>query len=146
MKKSELKQIIREEIGKLINEATTEFEFDPTKYAKGIIKVKEDEDFLNGRPVGKNYKFSNTSYPNLTLKVSRWKEGKEPNNYTAYLSIPGTKDTAMSMVNQLNANLKLAGSIRNNDGTSSFQFNRYDMSAKELMNLLKSFRTIAPNN
>jgi len=36
-----LEQIIREEIIRILKEATTKFEFDPTLYSNGNIKVKE---------------------------------------------------------------------------------------------------------
>lgn len=144
MKKSELQQIIREEISKVINEATTEFEFDPTVYAKGNIKVKEGEDFLYGRVVGKNYTFNNIKVsPNLTLKVSRWKEGKEPNNYAVYFSVPGVFD---ELYNPISSKLKSSGKIVNSNKTSYLQYSRYDLSKNELMSLLKLFTSITPNN
>jgi hypothetical protein len=144
MKKSELQQIIKEEISKILKEATTEFEFDPTAYSKGNIKVKEGEDYLYGKVVGKNYTFSNIKVsPNLTLKVSRWKEGKEPNNYTVYFSVPGEFD---ELYNPISSKLKPSGKIANNNNTSSLQYSRYDLSKSELMSLLKLFTSITPSN
>jgi len=144
MKASELRQIIREEIGKVLNEATTEFEFDPSIYAKGNIKVKEGDDYMYGRVVGKNYTFSNTKVsPNLRLKVSRWKEGKEPNNYAAFFSVPSE---FVELYNPISSKLKLSGKIVNSNNTSFIQYSRFDLSKNELMSLLKLFASITPNN
>ena len=144
MKKLELRQIIKEEIGKVLKEATTEFEFDPSIYAKGDIKVKEGEDYMHGRVVGKNYTFNNIKVsPNLTLKVSRWKEGKEPNNYIVYFSVPSEFD---KLYKPLSSKLKLSGTISNSNNTSSTQYSQYDLSKNELMSLLKLFTSITPIN
>jgi hypothetical protein len=144
MKKSELRQIIKEEIGKVLKEATTEFEFDPSIYAKGDIKVKEGEDYMYGRVVGKNYTFNNIKVsPNLTLKVFRFKEGKEPNNYTAHISVPSEFD---KLYKPLSSKLKLSSTISNSNNTSSTQYSQYDLSKNELISLLKLFTSITPNN
>ena len=144
MKKSELKQIIKEEIGKVLNEATTEFEFDPSIYAKDDIKVKEGDDYMYGRVVGKNYTFSNTKVsPNLSLKVFRWKEGKEPNNYAVYFSVPADYD---KLYNSISSKLKPSGKIVNSNNTSFLQYSRLDLSKNELMSLLKLFTSITPSN
>ena len=144
MKKSELRQIIKEEIGKVLNEATSEFEFDPSIYAKGDIKVKEGEDYMYGRVVGKNYTFNNIKVsPNLTLKVFRWKEGKEPNNYAVHFSVPSEFD---KLYKPLSSKLELSGTISNSNNTSSTQYSQYDLSKNELISLLKLFTSITPNN
>lgn len=143
MKKSELQQIIKEEVSKILSEASTEFEFDPTIYASGDVKVKEGEDFLYGRVVGKNYTFTKAKLPNARLKISRWKEGKEPNNYEAYLSVP---DEFSSLFTTISTHLKRSGKIANSTGTSSTQYSRLDLSKDELMKLLKLFKLITPNN
>jgi hypothetical protein len=144
MKKSELQKLIREEVRKVLKEATTEFEFDPSIYAKGDIKVKEGEDYMYGRVVGKNYTFNNIKVsPNLTLKVFRWKEGKEPNNYTAHLSVPSEFD---KLYKPLSSKLELSGTISNSNNTSSTQYSQYDLSKNELISLLKLFTSITPNN
>ena len=143
MKKSELRQVIREEISRALNEATTEFEFDPSIYAKGNIKVKEGEDYIYGNVVGKNYTFNNIKVsPNLTLNVSRWKEGKEPNNYKVFFSVPSEFD---KLYKPLSSKLKLSGTIANSNNTSSTQYNQFDLSKNELMSLLKLFTSITPN-
>ena len=144
MKTVYLKNIIREEIRKVLKEATTEFEFDPSIYAKGNIKVKEGEDYMYGRVVGKNYTFNNIKVStNLTLKVSRWKEGREPNNYTVYFSVPSEFD---KLYKPLSSKLKLSGTISNSNNTSSTQYSQYDLSKNELISLLKLFTSISPNN
>lgn len=139
MKKSELIQIIREEISKILSEASTEFEFDPTIYASGDVKVKEGEDFLYGRVVGKNYTFTKAKLPNAGLKISRWKEGKEPNNYAAYLSVP---DEFSSLFTTISTRLKRSGKIANSTGTSSTQYSRLDLTKNELVRILDLFKTI----
>lgn len=144
MKKSELKSLIREEIKNIVKEATTEFEFDPSIYAKGDVKVKEGEDYMYGRVVGKNYTFNNIKVsPNLTLKVSRWKEGKEPNNYAVYFSVPSEFDESYK---ELSSKLKLSGTINSKYNTLSLQYSKFDLSKNELMSLLKLFTSITPNN
>jgi hypothetical protein len=128
-------------INESLNEATTEFDFDPTTYAKGGITVVQGEDYLYGRVVGKNYTFSNKT-KDVTLKVSRWKEGKEPNNYTAYLSVIGNSDKANKIANGLGVDLKSSGSIWNSNNTSSFQFSSHELSQKDLEKLLTNFRKL----
>lgn len=124
-----------------LNEATTEFDFDPTAYAKGGATVVQGDDYLYGRVVGKNYTFTNKT-KDITLKVSRWKEGKAPNNYTAYLSVIGSSDKANKIVSDLGGNLESSGSINNSNGTSSLQFSNHELSQKDLENLLTNFTKI----
>jgi|694.fasta_scaffold96461_2 hypothetical protein len=144
MKKSEFSQIIKEILTEVLNEATTEFEFNPTIYAKGNIKVKEGDDYLNGKVVGKNYTFFNTEVsPNPTLKVSRWKEGKEPNNYTVYFSVPSEFAESYK---PLSLKLKSSGKIVSSNNTSSEQYSRFNLSKNELMSLLELFASITPNS
>ena len=144
MKKSEFSQIIKEILTEVLNEATTKFEFNPTIYAKGNIKVKEGDDYLNGKVVGKNYTFFNTKVsPNLTLNVSRWKEGIEPNNYVVYLSVPSE---FAELYKPLSLKLKSSGKIVSSNNTSSEQYSRFNLSKNELMSLLKLFTSITPRN
>jgi hypothetical protein len=143
MKKSELRQLIKEELSKVLKEATTEFEFDPTIYAKGNIKVEEGEDYLYGRVVGKNYTFRNIKVsPNLKLKISRWKEGKEPNNYVVYFSLPSEFS---ELYNPISSKLKLSGKVISNNNTQFIQYDKYHLSKNELISLLKLFSSIEPN-
>ena len=135
--------MIKEILNEVLNEATTEFEFNPTIYAKGNIKVKEGNDYLYGRVVGKNYTFFNTKVsPNLTLKVFRWKEGKEPNNYAMYFSVP---TEFAELYKPLSSKLKLSGKIASSNNTSSAQYSRLDLSKNELVSLLRLFTSITPN-
>ena len=121
-----------------LNEATTEFEFDPTRYAKNGVTVVQDEDYFRGRAVGKNYKFtSKNKESNLT--VSRWYEGKAPDNYIAYLIVSGDKDKGTKTANELDPALKPSGSTQSSNGVSTFSFSRFDMSQKELEKLLTNF-------
>lgn len=121
-----------------LNEATTEFDFDPTSYAKGGATVVQGDDYLYGRVVGKNYTFTNKT-KDATLKISRWKEGKAPNNYMAYLSVIGSSDKAKKIADSLGVNLESSGSINNSNNTSSYQFSNYELSQKDLEKILTNF-------
>ncbi len=121
-----------------LNEATTEFEFDPMRYAKKGVTVVQDEDYFKGRVVGKNYKFTNKT-KDVSLKISRWYEGKAPDNYIAYLIVSNDKDEAKKIANDLDPALKPSSSTRNSNGTSSFSFSRFEMSQKDLEKLLINF-------
>jgi hypothetical protein len=125
-----------------LNEATTEFDFDPTKDSKGSINVAVGEDFLYGRVVGKNYTYTNTKAKNVTLKVSRWKEGKAPNNYIAYLHVAGTFDEGRKIAAEISSDFKQTGTVANSNGTSSISFNIYDMSQKELENVIQKYKSL----
>ena len=121
-----------------INEATTEFDFDPTSYAKGGVTVEQGEDYFHGRVVGKNYTFINKT-KDATLKVSRWKEGKAPNNYMAYLIVKGSSDKAKKFADNLGVNLKTSGAIHNSNNTSSYSFSNFELSQKDLEKLIANF-------
>lgn len=134
-------QTFEEFLNESINEATTEFDFDPTVYAKGAVTVIQGEDYLYGRVVGKNYTFTNKT-KDVTLKVSRWKEGKAPNNYMAYLSVIGDSDKAKKIINALGVDLDSSGSISNSNGSASLQFSSYELSQKEMEKILNNFKKI----
>jgi hypothetical protein len=125
-----------------INEATTEFDFDPTKDSRGPIKVEVGEDFLYGRVVGKNYTYKNTKAPDVKLNVSRWKEGKAPNNYIAFLNVVGTFDEGKKIAASISTDFKQSGTVSNSNGTSSISFSIFDMSQRDLENVIKKFKTL----
>lgn len=112
------------------------------KYEKGgdvgAIKIEEGEDFLRGRVVGKNYRYTNDKIPNLSLKVGIFHEGKSPNNHYAYLSVPNNTDA--SIISNL---LNTVGSISNSNGSYSKQFSRYDLSENEMKKITKDFKKIS---
>ena len=121
-----------------LNEATTEFDFDPKIYAKKGVTMVQDDDYFRGRVVGKNYKFTNKT-KDVSLKISRWYEGKAPDNYIAYLIVLGDIDKAKKIASDLDPNFKQSGSINSNKGTSSFSFSRFEISQKELEKILSNF-------
>jgi hypothetical protein len=125
-----------------INEATTEFDFDPTKDSKGPISVTVDEDWLYGRVVGKNYTYTNTKAKNVTLKVSRWREGKAPNNYIAYLHVAGDFEEGKKIAASISPDFKQTGTIANSNGTSSISFDIFHMSLRDLENVIKKYKSL----
>lgn len=131
--------ILRHLFNEMVTEATTKFDFDPTTYASGNVKVEEGYEFLYGRVVGKRYVFSNTTIsPNLKFEISRWSEGNEPNNYKVHMSVP---EKFSKMYKPITSQLKLASRI-DNTNTSSLQYSRFNLSKNELISLLKLFVSI----
>ena len=101
-------------------------------------EVKEGEDYLYGRVVGKNYTYTNNKIPNFSLKVGIFKEGKSPNNHYAYLSVPNNVDASI-LTNLLNK----SGSINNSNNSYSNQFSRYDLSEDEVKTIINHFTKIS---
>jgi predicted ABC-type ATPase len=104
----------------------------------GGVGIKEGEDYLYGRVVGKNYTYTNNKIPNFSLKVGIFKEGKSPNNHYAYLSVPNNVDASI-LTNLLNK----SGSINNSNNSYSNQFSRYDLSEDEVKTIINHFTKIS---
>ena len=104
----------------------------------GGVEIKEGEDYLYGRVVGKNYTYTNNKIPNFSLKIGIFKEGKSPNNHYAYLSVPNNVDASI-LSNLLNK----SGSINNSNNSYSNQFSRYDLSEDEVKTIINHFTKIS---
>jgi translation initiation factor 2 beta subunit (eIF-2beta)/eIF-5 len=104
----------------------------------GGVGIKEGEDYLYGRVVGKNYTYTNNKIPNFSLKIGIFKEGKSPNNHYAYLSVPNNVDASI-LTNLLNK----SGSINNSNNSYSNQFSRYDLSEDEVKTIINHFTKIS---
>lgn len=135
-------QTYEEFLNESLNEATTEFDFDPVKDSKGSISVEVGEDFLYGRVVGKNYTYRNTKAKDVTLKVSRWKEGKAPNNYIAFLNVSGTFDEGRKIAAGISSDFKQTGTISNSNGTSSISFSIFGLSQNDLENIIEKYKKL----
>jgi predicted ABC-type ATPase len=126
--------------GNLLNEETIDkYDLRHDEFAKGgTVEIKEGEDYLYGRVVGKNYTYTNNKIPNFSLKIGIFKEGKSPNNHYAYLSVPNNVDASI-LTNLLNK----SGSINNSNNSYSNQFSRYNLSDDEVKTIINHFTKIS---
>lgn len=104
----------------------------------GGVEIKEGQDYLWGRPVGKNYKYTINKIPNLSLTIGKFVEGKRPNNNYAFLSVPMNVDA--SIVSDL---LNKAGCVYHSNNTYYCDFSRYDLSEDEVKTIINNFKKIS---